>query len=438
MPKPTVVYACQKCDAQTPKWTGRCFECGGWGTLQETVRVKQNPASASAQAAAKPIDFSSVGEAAPRDRVQTGIAEFDRVVGGGIVPGSLTLLSGEPGIGKSTLVLQIAAGVLAQPNTSVLYVSGEESAEQVRMRLNRLKIVPNRFFFLERASGETIAATAERDKPTLVVVDSVQTTPAEGVSGEAGSVSHVRAVTAILLEAAKREAIPIILIGQVTKGGAVAGPKTLEHMVDTVLSFEGDRFQNVRVLRAGKNRFGGTDEVGIFTMDETGLRELPNPSEAFLRQRRANAPGSCITCALEGTRPILLEIQALVTRSSFRNPQRRAVGIDPVRLSMIAAVLGKRAGLSFENYDIHVNVVGGMRIAEPAADLAIALAIASAFTNRPLSSSAFVCGEIGLGGEIRDVKDLARRMKEAERFGFKNFLVPGKVDTVKDALGFLR
>lgn len=437
MAKTTIIYACQKCDAQTPKWTGRCFECGGWGTLQETVRIKQNPASTSLGTTARPIDFSSIAETSVRERVQTGIAEFDRVVGGGIVPGSLTLLSGEPGIGKSTLVLQIAAGVLKNPQAAVLYVSGEESAEQIRMRLNRLHVIPNRFFFLERASGETVAATIARDKPTLVIVDSVQTIPADGVSGEAGSVSHVRAVTTMLLAAAKQEGIPIILIGQVTKGGTVAGPKTLEHMVDTVLSFEGDRFQNIRILRAGKNRFGGTDEVGIFSMGEEGLRELPNPSEAFLRQRRSDAPGSCITCALEGTRPILLEIQALVTRSNFRNPQRRAVGIDPVRLSMIAAVLGRRAGLSFENLDIHVNVVGGMRMVEPAADLAIALAMASAFRNHPLSSSAFVAGEIGLAGEVRDVKDLERRVREAERFGFKTFLVPGKVDTLADALKFL-
>ncbi len=379
----------------------------------------------------KPAMTTSLSEVQSQSvaRTKTGVEELDRVLGGGIVPGSLILLGGEPGIGKSTLALQIA---LTVPNT--LYISGEESVGQIKMRADRLGPTSSAIRLANETNIETICATIAQSKPTLAVIDSIQTIHSDDVAGEPGNVTQIRACTVKILETAKANNVAIVLIGHVTKDGEVAGPKTLEHLVDTVLYFEGERYHTFRVLRATKNRFGPTDEVGIFEMKDSGLHEVKNPSAALLAERGDNMPGSIVTCLMEGTRPILVEIQALVNKTSFGYPVRKASGFDLNRLHVLVAVLQKRAGLNLAQYDIHLNVVGGLSADEPAADLAVCLAIASAYKDKALGADLCVFGEVGLGGEVRSVPHTERRIKECEKMGMKRVISHEKYKNIGELI----
>lgn len=418
MSKIKTIFVCSKCDAQFPKWLGQCSECGSWGTVQEAserIFEKKNVQISAGEV----INFQDVkGREFPRTK--TGLGELDRVLGGGIVAGSLILLGGEPGIGKSTLVLQLAAKL----GNSVLYISGEESAEQIKMRLDRLKIPPTNLKFLGETDIEVICATIEKIKPSLAIVDSIQTVWFSNLPSEAGNVNQIKACTAKLMEVAKRTGVPTVIIGHVTKEGFVAGPKTLEHLVDTVLYLEGDQFHNFRILRAVKNRFGATNEVGVFDMREGGLIEIKNPSEIFLASRDKDLPGVVVGAIVEGTRAFLVEVQALVSQTNFGYPQRRSIGFDNNRLQLITAILSRRCGLGLGNYDVHINIAGGIEVEEPAVDLPICLAIISAFKNKPFDAKMAACGEVGLGAEIRPVNNLDKRIKEAERLGFEKIIIP--------------
>jgi len=418
MGKSKAVFVCSSCDSQFPKWQGRCSECGQWGTLTETgpapVDRRKVDARPGSSTALEEIQATNVR------RLSTGLNEFDRVLGGGIVPGSLMLLGGDPGIGKSTLVLQMAlACAKAGP---VLYVSGEESAEQVKMRLDRLDGKQARIRFLGETNVETIVATVDHERPALVIIDSIQTMYWPHLPAEAGSVTQVRAATVKFLEAAKRDAAAIVIIGHVTKEGMVAGPKTLEHLVDTVLYLEGDGTHPFRILRSVKNRFGSTNEVGVFDMQERGLVEVENPSAHFLAERQSG-PGSCVAIVMEGSRPFLVEVQALVNPTVFGMPRRTASGIEYTRLHVLLAVLAKRAGLKLATQDVFINVVGGFRVTEPGIDLAVCLAIASAVLNKPVGKDVAAVGEIGLSGEVRTVGRIDQRFKEAKKLGFKNLVM---------------
>lgn len=424
MVKVKKIYTCSKCDAQFPKWQGRCTECDSWGTLGE-AQVPQQKRSVSSAVSGK---VASVETLVDVDidldkRLSSSIGEFDRVFGGGIVAGSVALLGGDPGIGKSTLILQVG-GKLAGMGSEVLYVSGEESSVQVKERFTRLGLTTSKLKFLGETDVETILATVEQHKPSLVIVDSIQTVHTSEVESEAGSVSQLKACTAKLADAAKSSGVSFIVIGHVTKKGNVAGPRTLEHLVDVVLYLEGDRHHAFRVLRAVKNRFGSTSEVGVFDMQAGGLTEVLNPSEIFLAERKEASSGSVVTAVVEGSRAFLVEIQALVSQTNFGYPQRRAAGFDFNRLQMLVAVLIKKAGLYLGNQDIHVNVAGGFRVNEPAADLAVCLAIASALKNRPIKKTLAVFGEVGLGGELRTVGQSDKRLEEIVKMGFKEALIP--------------
>lgn len=462
--KSQTIYECTKCGAQSYKWAGRCMECGAWGSLQEIINQKPKTKNVEV-ATGKVLSFSEVTDK-DFERIKTGIGEFDRVLGGGIVPGSLVLLGGEPGIGKSTLLAQIATSVVAsktaQPHplrdngiasspaaprndrkekvarNDTLYISGEESAEQIKMRLDRLSLKTDSLQFLGETNIETICATIEKLKPTLAIVDSIQTMTTNEFPSEAGSVNQVRACTVKLLEVAKKNSIPIFIVGHVTKEGQVAGPKTLEHLVDTVLYLEGDRFHTYRLLRTVKNRFGSTDEVGIFEMTSQGLVEVKNPSAIFLEERDQNIAGSVVTCVIEGTRPLLVEIQALVSRTYFGYPQRRSAGFDLNRLQLLLAVLGKRAGINLGTHDVHLNVAGGYKVQEPACDLAAVLAVASAFKNKPLTKETVVFGEVGLGGEIRAIPQIEKRISETEKLGFKTVLAPNFKTQINNKLKIVK
>lgn len=427
MPKPRIqtIFVCSKCDAQSPKWNGQCLECGAWGTLAAARPdyAPQSPARPAAKAAARPVTRLDGVRAGENGRLTTGIGEADRVFGGGIMTGSVTLLGGEPGIGKSTLALMIAANV-AKAAGPVVYVSGEESAAQVKQRADRLKLDVGRVLFLGETEAETVIATLEKEKPALAIIDSVQTIFAADIPSEAGALNQVRGAAARLTAFAKKSGLPLLLIGHVTKDGNVAGPKTLEHVVDAVLSFEGERSHRLRVLRSMKNRFGSTEEAGIFDMTETGLAEVKNPSAFLLDERQPGAPGSVVCCVLEGTRPMLVEIQALVRRTAFGYPVRRASGFDQARLEMLVAVLGGRGGVDLGQDDVYVNVVGGLKVKEPAADLAVVAALISAAKNRPLPAGAAVWGEVGLGGEIRSVPAVDRRLNETAKLGLKEVITP--------------
>lgn len=436
--KPQTVFICSKCDAQTPKWAGRCFECGEWGSLTQETRYKVQGTRNQTQgtlpstaAAIKPIALGEISiSKAPR--IQTGIGEFDRVLGGGIPVGSVILLSGEPGIGKSTLLAQVAGKIAAKAG-AVLYTSGEESAEQVHERFLRVGAIGAKVFFLHETDAAAVAATISKELPALAVIDSVNTL--RGPSGKSNTPAEIKASAGAIAETAKLTGVPVILVGQIRKDGEVAGPKALEHLVDIVLSLEGDPQHSYRLLRANKNRFGNTDEVGVFAHDESGLREVANPSSLFLTGNKAAVPGMATTALLEGSRPILCEIQALANKSSFGYPQRRATGIDPRRLDMILAVLGKRAGFRLDYTDIHVNSSGGMRIKETAADLALLLAVASACQNKAIPKDMVAIGEVGLSGEVRNVKDIAHRLREAQKLGFKHIIVPRSAEiTINGAL----
>ena len=417
--KLTTIFECSKCGAQSTKWAGRCLECGAWGSLAEVQSEKSKVKSLEKIPVGKVINFSEI---TGKDflRIETGIGEFDQVLGGGIVPGSLILLGGEPGIGKSTLVAQLAA--ISKNN--ILYVSGEESAEQIKMRLDRLKLNTSSLQFLGETNIDIVSSTIRKINPSIAIVDSIQTMATAELPSEAGSVSQVRACTVKLLEVAKTNNIPIFIIGHVTKDGQVAGPKTLEHLVDTVLYLEGDRFHAYRLLRTVKNRFGSTDEVGIFEMTSLGLTEVKNPSALFLEEKNENLAGSATTCVMEGTRPLLVEIQSLVAKTYFGYPQRRSAGFDLNRLQLLIAVLDKRAKINLGMYDVHLNVAGGYKIQEPACDLAVAVAIASALKNKPIPKDIVVFGEIGLGGEIRSTSQIEKRINEAEKMGFNEIITP--------------
>lgn len=431
----SIVFTCTNCGAQFQKWVGRCLECSKWGTIEkEQKTITKEKTSENDFTPAKLSNLNEIkGENSTR--AKTNIAELDRVLGGGLVPGSLILLGGEPGIGKSTLALQLASLPLPEgkmkegAGATTLYISGEESAEQIKMRADRLNIKSTGLKIGNESNIETIITTIKKERPALTVVDSIQTIFSIDSEGEAGNLAQVRACTVKLMEMAKSEHLTVILIGQVTKDGNVAGPKTLEHLVDTVLYLEGDRFHQFRILRAAKNRFGSTDEVGVFTMKENGLKEVKNPSAAFLGERVEDAPGNVVACLMEGSRPILCEVQALVNKTSFGYPVRKASGFDLNRLHMLVAVLERRAGLNLAQYDIHLNVVGGLTADEPAADLAVALAIASAYKDKPLGSDMAAFGEIGLSGEIRPVSFTEKRLRECEQLGLKRALANlGKKD----------
>ncbi|MBT4942275.1 MAG: DNA repair protein RadA [Candidatus Magasanikbacteria bacterium] len=416
MKKPITLFTCSHCTAQFQKWIGRCLECGKWGTIEQEVTSKEAETKKT-QAQNTPIaKTTKVGASfSPTARKSTKITELDNVLGGGLVPGSFILLGGEPGIGKSTLSTQIAQHV---PQT--IYFSGEESIHQIGLRIARLAGKKEAEVELSNeTNAEVIAATIKKTKPPLVIVDSIQTIRSSQVESEPGNISQVRACATILLDAAKTSGTAIILIGHVTKDGNVAGPRTLEHLVDTVLYLEGDRYQNLRILRAVKNRFGSTDEIGMFEMDEEGLREVPNPSELLLAERGEPIPGSVVTCLMEGSRPLLVEVQALVNKTAFGFPVRKASGFDINRLHVLIAVLEKRAGLSLGQCDVHINIVGGVKAAEPAADLAICLAIASACKDKTLGNDVVVFGEVGLGGEVRSIRFLDKRIRECEQLGMK-------------------
>ncbi|OGF21230.1 DNA repair protein RadA [Candidatus Falkowbacteria bacterium RIFOXYB2_FULL_38_15] len=417
--KLNTIFECSKCGAQSTKWAGRCLECGAWGSLEEVQSEKSKVKSLEKIPVGKVINFSEI---TGKDflRIETGIGEFDQVLGGGIVPGSLILLGGEPGIGKSTLVAQLAA--ISKNN--ILYVSGEESAEQIKMRLDRLKLNTSSLQFLGETNIDIVSSTIRKINPSIAIVDSIQTMATAELPSEAGSVSQVRACTVKLLEVAKTNNIPIFIIGHVTKDGQVAGPKTLEHLVDTVLYLEGDRFHAYRLLRTVKNRFGSTDEVGIFEMTSLGLTEVKNPSALFLEEKNENLAGSATTCVMEGTRPLLVEIQSLVAKTYFGYPQRRSAGFDLNRLQLLIAVLDKRAKINLGMHDVHLNVAGGYKIQEPACDLAVAVAIASALKNKPIPKDIVVFGEIGLGGEIRSTSQIEKRINEAEKMGFNEIITP--------------
>ncbi len=444
MTKNSRLYICTKCDTQYPAWQGRCSQCEAWGTIME----EHAPAPAAKRSAGKAgssVDLSAVrGFDLPYR--PTGVPEFDRVLSGGLVNGSLTLLGGSPGVGKSTLVLQVAAGVAARG--LFLYISGEESKEQLKLRYDRLKLATKNIHVLTETDVGTIVATIEKIKPTLAIVDSVQTMSVAELPGEAGSVTQIKAATVMLLEAAKTSGTSVILVGHVTKEGVVAGPKTLEHLVDTVLYLEGDDTRSFRLLRSVKHRFGVTDEVGVFAMTERGLETVKNPSQLFLMEQPMNVAGTAVTAVLEGSRSFLVEVQALVSSTSFGYPRRLASGFELGRLELIIAVLIRRAGLKLANQDVHINLVGGLRVREPAIDLAVALAIASGFSNVPLPPKTVIIGELGLGGEVRPVARLQQRLGEAQKLGYLHAIVPtmpskgeklkiAAVRTVQEALRFV-
>lgn len=428
------MFHCTHCDAQYPKWSGKCLECDHWGTIkEESDAPSTSPAARASGTKAKPKETTSLKDIKAQDehvRLSIGEHELDRVLGGGIVTGSLTLLSGEPGIGKSTLVAGMAAKI-ASTNHDVLYVSGEESAMQLKSRFDRLNADLSRIKFLEMVSVEELVATLEKEKPTLAIVDSVQTMFSNAVEAQSGSPTLVRYATSCLLELAKRTGISLLLVGQVTKDGSVAGPKTLEHLVDTVLSLTGEPSHELRILEATKNRFGATDEIGVFEMTSEGLKAVENPSARFLAER-VSVPGSVIATVREGSRIFLVEVQALVEKSFYGTPVRRANGMDQNRLQMLIAILSKRAGLHLGESDVYVNVVGGMQLKEPASDLAVCAAIMSAAKNRIDSEPIVYIGEVGLGGEIRNVMAVDKRVTEAKRVGIEKSVTPKTMKSVKE------
>lgn len=419
--KSKTVYICSECGAETPKWVGRCPKCGEWNTMnEETVSSGNSVAkkTVSAVCATAINDISVFNE----HRFMTNIAELDRVLGGGLVKGSVSLISGDPGIGKSTILLQVCKNI--DRSLKLLYVSGEESAVQIKLRANRIGLTGDNVSVMAETDVQAICNYISNNRPDIVMIDSIQTMRIEELSSSLGSVVQVRESANLLLNTAKSLDIPIIIVGHVNKGGEIAGPKVLEHIVDTVLYFEGERNQSYRILRAVKNRFGSTNEIGVFEMTEKGLIEVENPSAMLLSGRISNVSGSAITCVIEGTRPILAEVQALVTTTSFGNPRRMSTGFDYNRLNLILAVLEKREGLYFSSLDAYLNIAGGLRLDEPAVDLAVAMALVSGVRDYPVDEDMVIFGEIGLSGEIRSVPRILERVREAQRLGFKKCVVP--------------
>jgi DNA repair protein RadA/Sms len=423
MPKARTVFACQACGFQAPRWLGRCPECQAWNTLVEEREESSGGSGRYAvqhtQSGVQPI--TAVGATTDLRR-QSGIGELDRVLGGGVVPGSVILIGGDPGIGKSTLVLQ-ALAALARAGTT-LYVSGEESPQQIKMRADRLGIAEERLLVLAETSLEQIILHAKKVAPTALAVDSIQTVFTEHLSSAPGSIGQVRESAAQLVLHSKGANLATFLIGHVTKEGAFAGPRVLEHMVDTVLYFEGDRGHSFRVLRAVKNRFGSTNEIGVFAMKEDGLQPVANPSELFLAERPVEAAGSVVVASMEGTRPILVEVQALVSPTAFGTPRRTTLGIDPNRVALLIAVLEKKIGVHLLGHDAFVNVAGGVRIDEPAVDLGVAVAVASSFLDKPVDPRLLLIGEVGLAGEVRAVSQVEARVREAMKLGFSRCILP--------------
>lgn len=422
MSKTKIQYVCQECGHSSAKWLGHCPGCGEWNTMVEEIITKAKEPSGQRLSSSKPLPLRAV-DMTKMPRLSTGVEEFDRVLGGGIVPGALVLIGGDPGIGKSTLLMQVAAGISDAYGT-VLYVSGEESAAQTRLRAERLGVDSESLLVMTETNLAEIIMQANQIKPVLLVIDSIQTMYSPDIPSVPGSVGQVRESTGQLLRFAKDSHIPVAIIGHVTKEGNIAGPRLLEHMVDVVLYFEGERSYAFRVLRAIKNRFGSTNESGIFSMEETGLTQVENPSAILLSERPVGVSGSVVSACLEGVRPLLIEIQALVSTTCFGVPRRMAAGFDYNRLTLLMAVLEKRVGLLLGNQDAYINAVGGLRISEPAADLAVALAIASSFKNLAVEPNTVVLGEIGLTGEVRMVARVDARVSEAATLGFKRFVVP--------------
>ena len=436
MAKTDTIFVCSSCGNDFPRWTGQCPSCEEWNALHEQeIRNSKsetlNKSKAQNSNVQNPISIVEV-DYNSEERVSSGIGEVDRVLGGGVEAGSAVLVSGEPGIGKSTLMLQIAESL--SKKEKVLYVSGEESAKQIRLRAERLGTLSKNLLLYPETDLFAIEAAINNSKPEFVVIDSIQTMSREDVSSAPGSVSQVRECSNYLVGIAKSMGIPIFIVGHVTKEGNIAGPRILEHMVDTVLYFEGERHRQYRILRANKNRFGSTDEVGIFEMKDKGLIEVANPSEVFLQERPIDAPGSIAAAAMEGTRPLLVEIQALVVPTKMPYPMRKTSGVDYNRTVMIIAVLERQCGLKLSNADIYVNAAGGVKVFEPAMDLPIALAIASCFKNKPIDAKTVAFGEIGLAGEIRSVSQIEQRVREAEKLGLKKIIQPKNFKSIKEVI----
>jgi DNA repair protein RadA/Sms len=419
MSKTRIKYICSNCGYESLRWLGKCPECESWNSFTEEIieTSKRKPAISKSKFELNTIDTISANE---EDRIKTGIAEFDRVLGGGLMQGSVILLGGDPGIGKSTLAMQAAANI----NQKVLYATGEESEKQIKIRASRLKLNSTEFYVQAETNLSEILGAVNQLSPAVVVIDSIQTMYRSELDNSPGTITQIRECTALLMEEAKKKQYCVIIIGHVTKEGMIAGPKLLEHMVDTVIQFEGESNYSFRILRAQKNRFGSTNEIGVFEMHENGLREVKNPSELFLSEREKQTPGSVVTSSIEGTRPILLEVQALVTPSNYGYPQRVSNGFDQRRLSILLAVLEKRANVRVSATNVFVNIAGGIRITETAGDLAVCVAIASSLTEKVIDNQTIVIGEVGLGGEIRSVGHIEKRIQEAEKLGFKSVIIP--------------
>lgn len=426
MAKSKTVYICSECGFESAKWYGKCPGCGEWNTMNEEIKVlSKESKNINNKSSLSTVDLpTSITEINTDDeqRYHTGMKELDRVLGGGIVKGSVILLGGDPGIGKSTILLQVCEYM--SNNLKILYVSGEESKRQLKLRATRLNVNSENIFIFTQTDIETILETIRTQKPDVVIIDSIQTMSFSELSSSPGSITQVRECTNALMRIAKSLDIPVIIVGHVNKDGAIAGPKVLEHIVDAVLYFEGDRRMSYRILRAVKNRYGSTNEIGVFAMESMGLKEVKNPSMMLISERPKNVPGICVACVMEGTRPILAEIQGLATSSGFGNPRRMSTGFDYNRMSLILAILEKRAGYYFSNLDAYINVVGGLRLDEPAADLAVAMALISSLKDTVISDDILVFGEIGLAGELRAVSHAEARIIEASRLGFKKCILP--------------
>lgn len=421
MAKQRTVFFCTECGAETPKWQGRCPSCGAWNTLEEHIEKPASPARSNVMPRRGPRPIREI-DGGDEIRFGTGIGELDRVLGGGAVEGSLVLVGGAPGIGKSTLLLQICSSLCA--GRTVLYVSGEESERQLKMRAQRLQVEQERLYILSETRMTEIIAAVQTLKPDILIADSIQTMYLEENDSAPGSISQVKDCTMSLLQLSKHQGITVFVVGHINKDGNIAGPKVLEHMVDCVLYFEGDPNTSYRLLRAAKNRFGSTNEIGVFEMLEHGLKEVPNPSQMLLEGRPEGASGTCVACVMEGTRPVLAEVQALVSKTSFNVPRRTADGFDFNRAALLLAVAEKRAGLKLSMFDGYINVIGGLRLDEPGADLPVVLAVASSYRDTPVADDLVAIGEVGLTGEIRSVSHMSQRLSEAARLGFRKVIIP--------------
>lgn len=421
MAKSKSVYVCSECGYQSPKWLGKCPSCNQWNTMEEEIENTSSKPLSKSSSVSKVMALDEITTDVEK-RISTGINEFDRVLGGGIVYGSLILLSGDPGIGKSTILLQICQYL--GKNSKVLYVSGEESANQIKMRANRLNVTTDNLYILTQTDVSEIVDTIKSSKPDIVIIDSIQTMVYEEIGSSAGSVTQVRECTNIFMHTAKGLGIPIIIVGHVNKDGAIAGPKVLEHIVDTVLYFEGEKNYSYRILRGVKNRFGSTNEIGVFEMTGEGLKEVLNPSLMMISGRPKNTSGTCVACVMEGSRPILAEVQGLVCATGFGTPRRMSTGFDYNRMNMLLAVLEKRCGYYFNNMDAYINVIGGLRLDEPAADLTVSLALVSSLKEKAVGDKVLAFGEVGLAGEIRAVSHCEQRVQEAYRLGFEKCIIP--------------